>query len=96
MDTKQIIEQAQEDAKSKLEVLFNNAFQDGEDGEELRDKNLGKKYAYEAITILSQAITQAVEEERERIGKEFKKWFITNDYEDVEDAIKRITGVKIN
>lgn len=33
--------------------------------------------------------------EQERIGKEFKKWFHSKEKEDVEDAIFRITSVRV-
>lgn len=45
-------------------------------------------------------LQQAIAGERERIGKEFKKWFNDgendelNSYEVIEDAIERITGIK--
>ena len=35
------------------------------------------------------------DEERKKIGLEFKKWFNRDNGEPIEDAIERITGVKI-
>lgn len=40
--------------------------------------------------------TQSSADEKKRIGKEFKRWFYSKGGETIEDAIKRITGVRIN
>jgi len=45
--------------------------------------------------FLSQKLQKAIQQEQKRIGKELKKWFYSEDYEPIEDAIERITGVKV-
>ena len=40
-------------------------------------------------------IRDLLAQQKKEIGKEFKKWFHSKNAEDIEDAIERITGVKV-
>ena len=44
--------------------------------------------------LVSQSEQRGEKRERERVGKELWKWFYGTDYEDIEEATERITGVK--
>lgn len=46
------------------------------------------------MTNLKKAVEQAREDEKKRIGKELWKWFYGKNFEMIESAIERITGVE--
>lgn len=54
------------------------------------DIEAGANEMLDAVASIKQ---KAIEEERERIGKELRDWFENSTDEFVEDAIERITGL---
>lgn len=83
------------DWEDKFDKLFKNV----SDCHELRwkeESDLGANWEDLKITQngLKDFIRNLLEKERERIGKEFWKWFRVDDCEMIDDAIPRITGVE--
>lgn len=59
------------------------------------DLDGGQCSMYALIQPIIQVYRQGREDVKRKIGQELKKWFNGRDYEDIEDAIERITGIKM-
>lgn len=54
------------------------------------------KPKYDNPNILVEDIQTLLQEQKKEIGEEFNKWLYQAEYEDIEDAIERITGVQVD
>ena len=83
--------------RKTLIIMFNNAFEDGEDGEELREEHLAERYADSALedisTLLADSEKKAVEEFGNKVINAFKNGKMGTKYSEDDDLLEKVLQV---